>query len=383
MVRRVLHIVSRFEIGGTERQLVERLRRHPRGFEPLLACSDASGKFLPTIRALGIEPIVIPLRGLAHYTAGLAILRIAALIRSHKVDLVHANDLTMSALGLSAARLAGVSVVVNRVDMGHLRPGMTIWHRRMEMFAARHADICCANAEAVRRMCIEEEGCHPDRVVVVRNGLDLPAFDELAAQPGDPLPLEPGDSMVAVIGNLWPVKGHRVLVEAAALLRERCPKVRFFCAGEGSEKAALQKRIRELGLERTVVLLGHRIDVPSLLRRADAFTLCSSAEGLSNAVMEAMAARLPVVATDVGGNGELLEGGRGVLVPYGDSQALAGALDRIFTDRVAAQAMGRRARAFIESELTLDGMQSAHEQLYLRALEPSARWIGEEPCSTP
>jgi glycosyltransferase involved in cell wall biosynthesis len=189
--------------------------------------------------------------------------------------------------------------------------------------------------------------------------------------------------MVAVIGNLWPVKGHRVLVEAAALLRERCPKVRFFCAGEGSEKAALQKRIRELGLERTVVLLGHRIDVPSLLRRADAFTLCSSAEGLSNAVMEAMAARLPVVATDVGGNGELLEGGRGVLVPYGDPQALAGALDRIFTDRVAAQAMGRRARAFIESELTLDGMQSAHEQLYLRALEPSARWIGEEPCSTP
>jgi glycosyltransferase involved in cell wall biosynthesis len=383
MVRRVLHIVSRFEIGGTERQLVERLRRHPRGFEPLLACSDASGKFLPMIRALGIEPIVIPLRGLAHYTAGLAILRIAALIRSHKVDLVHANDLTMSALGLSAARLAGVSVVVNRVDMGHLRPGMTIWHRRMEMFAARHADICCANAEAVRRMCIEEEGCHPDRVVVVRNGLDLPRFDELAAQPGDPLPLEPGDSMVAVIGNLWPVKGHRVLVEAAALLRERWPKVRFFCAGEGSEKAALQKRIRELGLERTVVLLGHRIDVPSLLRRADAFILCSSAEGLSNAVMEAMAARLPVVATDVGGNGELLEGGRGVLVPYGDPQALAGALDRIFTDPVAAQAMGRRARAFIESELTLDGMQSAHEQLYLRALEPSARWIGEEPCSTP
>src|ERR1700682_322890 len=373
MLHRVLHLVSRFEIGGTERQLVERLRRHPRGFEPLRACRCASAKSLPMIRALGIEPIVIPLRGLAHYTAGLAILKIASLIRSHKVDLVHANDITMSALGLSAARLTGARVVVTRVDMGHLRPGMTIWHRRMEMFAPRHADICCANAEAVRRICIEEEGCHPDRVMVVRNGLDLPAFDELAAQPGDPLPLEPGDSMVAVIGNLWPVKGHRVLVEAAGLLRERWPRVRFFCAGAGPGEEAMEKRIRELGLERNVVLLGHRIDVPSLLRRADAFTLCSSAEGLSNAVMEAMAARLPVVATDVGGNGELLEGGRGVLVPYGDPRALAGALDRIFADRAAAQEMGRRARAFIEAELTLDGMQAAHEQLYRRALEPSAR----------
>jgi glycosyltransferase involved in cell wall biosynthesis len=145
----------------------------------------------------------------------------------------------------------------------------------------------------------------------------------------------------------------------------------------------MQKRIRELGLERNVVLLGHRIDVPSLLRRADAFTLCSSAEGLSNAVMEAMAARLPVVATGVGGNGELLEGGRGMLVPYGDPRALAGALDRIFADRAAAQEMGRRARAFIEAELTLDGMQAAHEQLYLRALEPNAPWMGEQQCSTP
>jgi glycosyltransferase involved in cell wall biosynthesis len=172
-----------------------------------------------------------------------------------------------------------------------------------------------------------------------------------------------------MIGNLWPVKGHRVLVEAAALLKDRFPDVKFVCAGDGfEEKAYLQKRIAELGLEERVVLLGHRKDVPQILARATASTLCSSAEGLSNAVMEAMAARLPVVATAVGGNPELLAEGRGLLVPYGEPAALAAALTRVLSNPDEARAMGRKARAFIERELTLDRMQSAHEDLYRRAL---------------
>ncbi|MFN2546584.1 MAG: glycosyltransferase [Myxococcales bacterium] len=366
---RVLHLLSRFDIGGTERQLVERLRRHPRGFEPLLACCELYGKFLPPIRALGIEPMVVPLRGLAHPSAALAVARLAWLIRRYKVDLVHTNDFAMSVFGLPAARMAGARIVVNRVDLGHLRPNFGVAHRRLEAFSARHADIVCANAEAVRQVCVADEGCDPDRVMVVRNGMDVPAFDELAAKPADPLPVETGDVLVAVIGNLWPVKGHRTLLDAAFRLRDRHPRLRFLCAGEGVEKPYLEQRIRELGLERTVLLLGHRTDVPALLARADAFALCSSAEGLSNAIMEAMAARLPIVATRVGGNAELLEEGRGLLVPYGDPAALADALEKILSNRAHAREMGRRARAFVEAELSLDRMQSAHEELYRRALE--------------
>jgi glycosyltransferase involved in cell wall biosynthesis len=379
---RVLHLLSRFDIGGTERQLVERLRRHPRGFEPLVACCELYGKFLPPVRALGIEPEVVPLKGLAHPSAAIAIARLAMLIRRRRVDLVHANDYAMSAIGLAAARLAGARIIVNRVDLGHLRPGFGVAHRRLEAFAARHADVVCVNAEAVRQVCVAEEGCDPDRVMVVFNGMDVAAFDALAALPGDPLPVEPGDVLVAVIGNLWPVKGHRTLLEAAFRLRERHPRLKFVCAGLGVEKPFLERRIRELGLEDRVLLLGHRTDVPAILARADAFTLCSSAEGLSNAIMEAMAARLPIVATRVGGNAELLEGGRGLLVPYGDPAALAAALEQILERRAEAAEMGRRARAFVEAELSLDRMQSAHEELYRRALEPV--WDqGRQPCSTP
>jgi L-malate glycosyltransferase len=188
---------------------------------------------------------------------------------------------------------------------------------------------------------------------------------------------------VAVIGNLWPVKGHRILLEAAALLKDRSPKLRFLCAGEGVERPHLEKRIRALGLEERVILLGHRTDIPALLARADAFALCSSAEGLSNAVIEAMAARLPIVATDVGGNPELLEKGRGLTVPSGNPRALADALERIFASPEEAREMGRRARAFVEAELSLDRMQRAHGELYQRALGESALASGGVPCSMP
>jgi glycosyltransferase involved in cell wall biosynthesis len=389
---RVLHLLSRFDIGGTERQLVERLRRHPRGFEPRVACCELYGKFLPPIRALGIEPFVIPLEGLAHPSAALAVAQLARLIRKEKVELVHANDFAMAAVGLPAARLAGARFIVNRVDLGHRRPGFGSGHRMIEAFTARRADLVCANAEAVRQVCVEEEGCDPSRVAVVRNGMDLAAFDALASRPCDALPVEPGDVLVAVIGNLWPVKGHRTLLEAAVRFRGR---VKFLCAGEGVEKPFLVSRIRELGLEKTVLLIGHRTDVPALLARSHAFALCSSAEGLSNAIMEAMAARLPIVATRVGGNPELLADGRGLLVPHGDPAALAEALKRILVDRAGARELGRRARAFVEAELSPDRMQAAHEELYRRALDAGEQRSprvseeanavhrhGREPCST-
>jgi glycosyltransferase involved in cell wall biosynthesis len=174
---------------------------------------------------------------------------------------------------------------------------------------------------------------------------------------------------VAVIGNLWPVKGHRTLVEAVAMLPSDLHQVRFICAGEGSERTPLSARIAELGLRERVILLGHRLDVPALLTRSTAACLCSSAEGLSNALMEAMAARLPVIATRVGGNPELVhEGENGRLVPYGDPRALADALTRLLRAPETARAMGQKGRERVERELTLERMADGYGALYRRLL---------------
>jgi glycosyltransferase involved in cell wall biosynthesis len=368
----VLHLVNRFNIGGAERQFIERLRRHPEGFAPVLGCLELSGPMLDQARALGHLPVVFPLRGsLMQANTALQITRMAKVIRDRGVKLVHSTDFNTNLLGLVAARLAGVRCIVSRVDLGHPRYGFSKWHRAAEKWSARHADLVVANAEAVRRVCIEEEGCRPERVLVVRNGLDLVRFDAQAAEElKAPLPIPEGAPFVAVIGNLWPVKGHRMLVEAVGKLAGKLPGWRFLCAGDGSERPWLTRRIAELGLEDRVLLIGHRLDVPALLRRARAAALCSSAEGLSNALMEAMAASLPVVATRVGGNPELVrDGENGFLVPSGDADAMAARLlDLLGGEPGRAMQMGLRGRARIETELTLEAMARGHRNLYRRAL---------------
>ena len=367
----VLHLLNRFWIGGAERQFVERLRRHPPGFRAVVGCLEPSGPMLAPVRALGYEPEVFPLHGsMMRPNTAAQVARMAALIRAEGVRIVHATDFNTNLLGLAAARLSGAKAIVSRVDLGHLRAGFGKWHRETEKLTARLADLVVANAEAVREVCIREEGVKPERCVVVRNGLDLAAFDARTAQPLEaPLPVEDGAPFVAVIGNLWPVKGHRMLVEAVARLPAELRPVRFLCAGDGPEKEHLERRIAELGLQERVLLIGHRLDVPAILARARAACLCSSAEGLSNALMEAMAARLPAVATRVGGNPELVrDGENGLLVPSGDAAALAEKLAALLSKPEEAREMGLRGRRRIESELSLERMAEGHGALYRRAL---------------
>jgi glycosyltransferase involved in cell wall biosynthesis len=367
----VLHLIQRFYVGGAERQFIERLRAHPEGFEPVVGCLEVSGGNLEEFRGLGIgEPSVFPLLGsLLRPNTFRQIARIAELIRERGCVLVHGTDFVTNFLGVCAARLAGVPSLVSRVDMGHLRPGFGPWHRRLEKLVSQQADAVCANAEAVRRLCIEEEGCRPENVSVVKNGIDLGRFDKLAAAPLQ-APVPDGDPLVVVVANLWPVKGHRLLLEAIRLMREEVPRARFLLVGDGPERALLEARIAARGLEETVFLLGTRYDVPALLARAHAFCLPSRGEGLSNALMEAMAAGLPAIATDVGGNAELVEdGATGFIVPPFDAHALAARLSDLLTDRERARRMGAAARRKASDELSLFAMSEGYRNLYCRILD--------------
>jgi len=367
----VLHLIQRFYVGGAERQFIERLRAHPRGFEPVVGSLEISGGNLADFRALGLgEPHLFPIRGsLARPNTAVQVLRIARLIRRRGVRIVHGTDFVTNFLGLLAARLAGARMVVNRVDLGHERPGFGPLRRRVEKLVSARADVVCANAEAVARLCISQEGCSPERVVVVRNGIDLRRFDELAARAAEG-PVPEGGPIVAVVANLWPVKDHRTLIEAAALVQRRIPDVRFALVGDGPERDHLQRRIGELGLRDAVHLLGTRYDVPAILARSSAFCLPSRAEGLSNAIMEAMAAALPVVATDAGGNAELVRhGSTGFVVPIGDAASMAARLVDVLSDPRLAREMGHRGRAVADRALSLERKRAAYRELYCSVLD--------------
>jgi len=366
----VLHLVSRFWVGGSERQFIERLRAHPAGFTPIVACLELSGGNLDDFLSLGLPPPeIFDLRGsLLKPNTLVQVARLARLIRARGVRLVHANEFISNFVAFLAARAARVPVIVNRVDLGHLRDGFGARHRTVEKWMSRHADAVCANADGVRRVCIEEEGSAPERTFVVRNGLDLQRFDALAARPLQG-PLPAGRPLVAVVANLWPVKGHRTLLEAIARVHAHRPEARFALVGDGPERSFLERRIADLHLEGVVELLGTRYDVPAILSRAEAACLPSQAEGLPNAIMEAMAASLPVVATDVGGTPELvLPGETGFLAPSGDPVRLADALLAVLADPEEARQMGARGRRLVAGAYSLDLLAAAHGAMYRAVL---------------
>ncbi|HYV64632.1 MAG TPA: glycosyltransferase [Myxococcales bacterium] len=378
----VLQIVNQFAIGGAEGQFVARVRRHPRGFRPVVACIQKKGPNLAAIEELGIPVEEFGLRGsLARLNTGHQILRLAAFMGREGVRLVHANDFYANLLAVPAARLTGAKIIASRFDLGHW---YTRAHHVLEALASRSADAVYTNAEAVRDMCVGQEGIPADRVVVVHNGIDLEEFDRARRAPlSSPVPgLETGPDgrsrrpAIAVAANLYAVKGHLDLIEAVEIVRRTVPDVLVLCAGEGPMRPVLEQQIRARGLRDNVVLLGHRLDVPAILRRVHMGCLCSHAEGLSNAVIESMAASLPVVATAVGGNVELVTeaGSRasGHLVPPHKPAVLADRLLGLLRDPARSSALGAAGRARIEADLTLDAMIEKTGALYEQVLS-SAR----------
>ena len=379
----VLQFVNQFAIGGAEGQFVARVRRHPAGFRPVVACIHRKGPNLAAIEELGLPVEQFGLRGsLAQLNTGHQILRLAAFMAREGVRLVHANDFYANLLAVPAARLAGAKVIASRFDLGH-------WYSRahhvLEALASRTADAVYTNAEAVRDMCVAQEGITADRVVVVHNGIELEQFDDARRRPLlAPVPgLALGDDgksrrpSVVIAANLYAVKGHLDLIEAIEIVRRAVPDVLVLCAGEGPMRPVLEQQIRARGLRDNVLLLGHRLDVPAIMQRAHLGCLCSHAEGLSNAIIEYMAASLPVIATAVGGNVELVtEAGSpasGHLVPPHRAAALAEGLTTLLTDPARCRSLGAAGRARVESDLTLTAMIEKTGALYDRVLSSGRR----------
>jgi len=374
----VLQIVNQFAIGGAEGQFVARVRRHPRGFRPVVACIHRKGPNLAAVEELGLPVEEFGLRGsLLQLNTGHQVLRLAAFMAREGVRLVHANDFYANLLAVPAARLVGAKVIASRFDLGH-------WYSRahhvLEALASRTADAVYTNAEAVRDMCVAQEGIPPDRVVVVHNGIELEQFDRARREPllapvpglGEGADGKSRRPAVVIAANLYAVKGHLDLIEAVEIVRRAVPEVLVLCAGEGPMRPVLEQQIGARGLRDNVVLLGHRLDVPAILERAHLGCLCSHAEGLSNAVIESMAASLPVVATAVGGNVELVTeaGSRasGHLVPPHRPATLADRLTGLLRDRARCAALGAAGRARVEADLTLTAMIEKTGALYDHAL---------------
>lgn len=366
---RLLQFTRSFYLGGTEGQVLELLRQLPARYRVSLAVIERKGPMMEQVRALGFEPPDFPLHGsVLRPNTAWQVLRLARWINAQRIQLVHAQDFYAAVLAVPAAKLARAKVVVGRLDLAH-------WHSPAQRAVlaewTRRADHVIANAEAIRRMLVSEERLRPARVSVIRNGLDLPRFD---ARVRDgltaPLPEVEGPVVLHVANMNHVVKRQEDLLQAIAQLRRAGIRVSAFFVGDGPRRPFLERLARTLGLVGVAHFLGHRRDVPALCARAQVGVLCSSAEGTSNAVMEGMAAGLPMIVTRVGGSPDLIvDGERGWVIPPERPAALAQALEEALSDPAEAKARGAAGRAYVARALTLERMVAQHDALYRAVLE--------------
>jgi glycosyltransferase involved in cell wall biosynthesis len=370
-------MIGQLGLGGAEKQVVllaDGLRR--RGIDASVIVMFSGGEREEDLRAAGVPVIHLGFRRGALSPGTLfanlrAFGRLVRHLRRKRPGVLHAFLIHSYVIAAPAARLARVPVLVAARRSLSFYKGGRRWVFAVERAATAVTDLLIANSQAVAVDTRDEEGVPADKVIVIYNALPDSAFDtpeafDTAEAEAAPAVDDPARPVVLCVANLWPYKGHRFLLEAAALLRTRGLDVTLALAGDGVERPALEKLAADRGLN--VRFLGTRTDVPRLLARVDAVVLPSLSEGLPNAVMEAMAAGCPIVATDVGGTGELLHD-RGILVPPSDAAAIADGLQLLLTDREQAARLAAEARAWARENAGLDAMIDRHVAVYTELWE--------------
>jgi glycosyltransferase involved in cell wall biosynthesis len=377
---KLLKFITQLGIGGTERQFVYLAKELDRSlFDVRVGCLERKGEFLKDIDAMRLPISEYRITSLYNYRSIQRRFRLARDIRREGIHLVHAYGFYPNLFSIPAARLAGNCVTVASVrDIGAFtnRKKLRGFSQRI---ACAMADCVVANSGAVRDWLVSL-GLKEDHIRVIPNGIAIP---EWSKAPLDfpirrELGIDPAAPVVAVICRLIPGKGLEYFLEAAARVSARLPSARFLIVGSAklnpSYRQTLERYAEQLQLGERVIFTGERNDVPRLLSEANLSALPSLSEGLSNALLEAMAAGLPVVATRVGGNVELVrDGEHGFLVPPRDALALGDAMVRILESPAMARQFGEDGRLRAAEDFSLESTVRRTQDLYLTLLDQRRR----------
>ncbi|HET8814096.1 MAG TPA: glycosyltransferase [Solirubrobacterales bacterium] len=365
MARSIFFYTDSRVLGGAENAMFMLLESLDRAeWAPTLLLEDA-----PEVEPLAerAAALGVPVRRIAPLPLGLTGARrvpaLARLLRRERPEVFHAHMSSPVACkwGLAAAVWARVPAVVGTVQVGEYEPPdrSAYWQLRT---LARRVDRYLAVSRDIAAELIERLGWPAEKIEVVYNAVDAARF-EVEAPPGLREPLGGSDThpLVLTPARLDEQKGHAVLLEAIAGVAD----AHFLLAGEGPERERLESLAQELGIADRVRFLGRREDVPQLLAACDVFALPSLYEGSSLAVLEAMAAGIPIVSSAIGGTDELIEDGRsGLLVPPGDVEALAAALRRLLGDQELRRSLATHARERVEAGLTREQMAERVTEVY-------------------
>ncbi len=368
----VLHVVHELAPGGLEAMAIGLVAAlDPLRYRGAIACLRAVGVLAPRAHALGVA--VYSLAAPPGVRPGLA-LTLGRLARRLGASLLHSHNTGALLYAAPAAAMSGLPLIHTEHgrELPTPAPSAAVRTRRRALAAAERLALACATRLAAVAPPVAQVLAPFGRkrpVVVVPNGVSMPELDGIArAAAREALGLPANAVVVGTVGRLEPTKGPDVLLEAARHVLPPRPHVRLLFIGDGTLRETLESRVRTLGLAGRIRFAGFRSDGPRLVAGLDVVVLPSRSEGVPLALLEAMAAGRPVVATAVGGNPFAL-GDAGLLVPPDAPKPLAAAIARVLDDPALAAALGARARARAEARFSERAMAAAYMALYDEALD--------------
>lgn len=361
---RVLFFLSRLDLAGTECQAVEiATRLDPAKFRVYFASLFKTGPLVEQIRKIADVHAYFPLTSFKSPSFPLSVFWLARFLRRNRIQILQCFDFYSNVLGALAGRLARVSMVItSRRHIGNFMSRQKIW---LEGVAFRLSDHVLTNCRAASDVLVNSGLVKPGKIRVIYNGIDLARYDRL------PDLRHTGQPVVGMVANFRPAKDHACFLRAAALVAREHPTVRFVLIGARTQNPEVQETCSELRISHRTNLMGEQPPsrIPEMLSSFSVSVLTSHGEGLPNAVLESMAAGIPVVATAVGGCRELIvDGVTGFLIPPGDSQALAEKILFLLRNPDVAQQMGRAGKARAEVN-DYAGVMEQWTNFYLQELK--------------
>lgn len=368
---KILHVIDSLGIGGMERIVIDVANGlDSTRFEQVVCCISRRGEAADQLRD-GVRCFDL---GKGDKADRLMPLKLAGVIRRERPDIIHSQSWSGVDTALAKLLMPGVKLVHSEHGRSYSDLRRQSLMRRMARRGLYHvADSVFAISSEVREFYCGQTGFSAERMQIISNGIDTRRIDEADAKGiRAEFGIAPDDFVFGTVARLDLTKDTMMLARAfaAIALPRQNPKLKLLIVGDGEQRARLEEFVAMLGLNRIVIFAGMRRDVPRLLRAMDVFALSSVSEGLPLTVLEAMAARLPVVATNVGALPELVEEGRtGFLVPIRHAAAMSDKFEAFLANRRLANILGEAARQKVVREFTMERMLRNYGEMYEAVLE--------------
>lgn len=364
---KICYIIGQLIKHGAEGQLCELVKGIDREkFCPIVISLSQGGYWISEIQRLNIQVIEIRRRKHKEFTR---LFKLIKILKTIKPDIVHTYLVSANSYGRVASILTRVPIIIaSERSLPEIGKDKNMFQICIDKLLAlfSHGIIC--NSKKASDTLIKKYFYDAKKVFIIHNGIGVNGFLKKINLNREKLL---GQKVVVTIGTLYHVKNHRLFLDMTRTILDMSgnKSMKFLIVGDGPLRGELEEYSKALGIEHCVIFTGERNDIPDILQNTDIFVMTSLYEGISNAIIEAMLSGLPVVATDVGGNSELvIDGETGFLCPLNDAKILAKRIFSLINDEDEAKRMGENGRKKILNEFRVDMMVKKTENIYMKLL---------------